>query len=216
MKLFVKQNRIFLSLYLLFLIAGAVIIAVYEKGDEIVYINSLHNSFFNEFFKWTTRLAELPAMLLILLIAVFSSYGRGLLLWLNMFANFAVVQVLKKLVFADQVRPSVFFEGKMPLDFVQGLEIARYHSFPSGHTATAFALFFMLNIITKDKRWSAFLFFVALLVGVSRVYLLQHFFRDVYVGSLIGVLVPSVFYLTFGQSKFYNNLPWKNKALFRK
>jgi membrane-associated phospholipid phosphatase len=61
-----------------------------------------------------------------------------------------------------------------------------------------------------------FLFlFLALLVGISRVYLLQHFFRDVYAGSMVGVVISSVFYLTFVRSGFYNSLHWKDKALLK-
>ncbi len=215
MKTFLYQNRIFLSLYLFFLIAGGIIIGIYEQGDEILYFNSLHTSFLSEIFKRTTQLAEFPLMILILLIAIFQSYGKGLLLWVNSLFIFAGVQFFKKIVFADQVRPSIFFEGKAQLDFVQGIEIARYHSFPSGHTATAFALFFMLSILTKDKRWSFLFFTFALMVGVSRVYLLQHFFRDIYFGSLLAMIITSAFYLTFAQSGFYNNLRWKDKALFK-
>jgi membrane-associated phospholipid phosphatase len=215
LKDFIYGNRVFLLLYLVFLIVGGILIVIYERGDEIIYFNSLHTSFFNHFFRWTTMLAELPAFFLILLVALFSAYGQGLLLWINSLFVFATVQVCKRLIFANEVRPSVFFEGKMNLSFVQGVAIERWHSFPSGHTATAFALFFMLSILTKDKRWSYFLFAVALLVGISRVYLLQHFLRDVYFGSLIGISVTIVFYLSFASSKFYNKLKWKDKALFR-
>jgi membrane-associated phospholipid phosphatase len=215
LKSFFYQNKIFLSLYLVFLIVGGILIRVYEHGDEIIYINSLHTSFFNQLFRWTTMLAELPSMFLLFLIAFFSSYGKGLLLGLNAVFIFVTVQICKLLIFADQVRPAVFFEGKTNLNFVEGVEIARYNSFPSGHTAIAFAMFFMLSILTKDRRWSYVLFIAALLVAISRVYLLQHFLRDVYFGSLIGVLVPMLFYLSFSPSKFYNNLKWKDKALFR-
>jgi membrane-associated phospholipid phosphatase len=215
LKSFIIQNRIFLSLYLLYLIAGGLIIAIGEKGDDIIYINSLHTSFFNNFFRWTTQIAELPATFLILLVATLSRFGNGLLLTTNLFFVFSSVQIFKRIVFADQVRPSLFFEGKLNLDFVAGVEIARYNSFPSGHSATAFAVFFMLSILTKDKRWSYALFALALLVGVSRVYLLQHFFRDIYFGSLIGVTVSALVYLFFAQSGFYNNLSWKDKALIK-
>lgn len=215
LKKFLHQNRVFLFLHLVFLIVGGILIAFYEKGDEILYFNSLHTSFFNEFFKWITRLGESPALFFILLVAVFMGYGRGLLLSLNALLVFAAVQLFKRVLFADQVRPAAFFEGKAPLDFVQGVEVFRDHSFPSGHTAAAFALFFMLNILIKDKRWSPVFFILALLVGISRVYLLQHFLRDVYFGSLLGVLITAAFYLSFGQSDFYKNLSWKDKKLLK-
>ena len=214
MKSFIIKNRFFLALYLLFLITGGALIITYEKGHEILFFSSLHTPFFDMVFKYTTQLAEAPMLFLILLVAVRFSYGKGLLLILNTLLVFAVTALLKNLVFSDHVRPSVFFEGKAPLNFVQGVEIYRYHSFPSGHTSSAFALFFMMSLLVKDKRFAPLFFALALMVGISRVYLLEHFFHDVYAGSIIGVLTTTVFYLTFAQSGFYKSLTWKDKALW--
>lgn len=211
---FLQHNKIFLSLYILFLIGGAFILFEYEKGDEILYANDLHTPFLNQFFKWTTHFAEWPILLFMLIVAIRFSYGRGLLLLVNNTIVLVVTQFLKHIVFPDQNRPSVFFENKLLLNFVEGMEINRYNSFPSGHTAGAFAFFFMLSILVKDKRWSPVFFTAALLVGVSRVYLMQHFFRDVYAGSLVAVSITSVFYLTFVQSGYYNNLHWREHSLY--
>ncbi len=215
MKTFLNENKIFLLLYLLFFICGAGIIGVFEKGDEILYFSSLHNSFFNQFFRWTSFIAEAPAFVLVFLLVLFSGYGHGLLLLLNLSVNALAVQFLKLAVFPNQVRPVVFFQGKSPLDFVPGVEIFHQHSFPSGHTTIAFALFFMLSLFTKNKKWSIVFFLSALLIGISRVYLLEHFFRDVYAGSLLGMTITTVFWLTFAQSNFYKNLKWKDKALLK-
>lgn len=216
MRTFSAQNKLFLGLYLVFLLVGSVLIATMERGSEILYFNSLHTPFFDTFFKTVTQLAEAPLLLLSLLVAIRYSYGKGIILALNSGLVFAVTSALKHLVFDDQVRPSVFFSGKETLHFVQGLEVLKYNSFPSGHTAGAFGFFFMLSVLVHEKKWSALFFALALLVGISRVYLLQHFFRDVYAGSLVGVLVSSVFYLTFVRSGFYNNLAWKDKALLKR
>ena len=163
-----------------------------------------------------TQLAEFPLLLLILVIAIRFSYGKGIILALNTMLVFTATGVLKYFVFANQVRPSVFFSGRATLHFVPGLEVLRYNSFPSGHTAGAFGLFFMLSLLLHDKRWSALFFIIALLVGISRVYLLEHFFRDVYAGSMVGVGISTIFYLTFVRSGFYNSLHWKDKALLKK
>ena len=186
----------------------------FEKGHEIIFFNSLHTPFLDQVFKYTTQLAEAPMLFLILIVAVRFSFGKGLLLTINTLLVFAVTAALKNMVFSDHVRPSVFFEGKAQLNFVKGVEIYRYHSFPSGHTSSAFALFFMLSILTTDKKWSFLFFFLALMVGISRVYLLEHFFHDVYAGSIIGIATTTLFYLTFAQSGFYKNLTWKDKALW--
>ena len=214
MKQFFQQNKIFLILYLLFLIAGFALITNYEHGHEILLFNALHTQFFDQLFKYITKLAEAPLLFLIVVVAIRFSYGKGLLLGLNALLVFAVTALLKNFAFAEQVRPSVFFEGKTQLNFVQGVEIYRYHSFPSGHTSSAFALFFLMSILMKDKKWAPVFFILALLVAVSRVYLLEHFFRDVYAGSIIGVICTMAFYLTFGQSVFYKSIVWKDKALW--
>ncbi len=183
----------------------------YEKGHEILFFSSIHTPFFNHVFRYVTQLAEAPVLFLVIVLNMRFNYGRGLLLALNTLLVFAVTAVLKNM-FSNHVRPSVFFEGKEPLNFVQGVEVLRYHSFPSGHTSSAFALFFMMSILFKDKKWAPVFFTLALLVGISRVYLLQHFFHDVYAGAFIGVFTTAAFYLTFAQSPLYQNIKWKDKA----
>jgi membrane-associated phospholipid phosphatase len=43
------------------------------------------------------------------------------------------------------------------------------------------------------------------LVGISRLYLLQHFYEDVYAGAIVGMLISFVVY--------YGNEKWKNKRI---
>jgi len=216
LKSFLKENRIFFLLYAAFLVAGAAIIATLEHGSEILYFNALHTPQLNSFFKAVTQLAEAPLFMLAIIIAIRFSYGKGLVLAVNALLVLGFTTFLKHIVFDGVIRPSVFFEGKVTLNFVQGLEVLRHNSFPSGHTAGAFGAFCMLSLLVTNKKWSYLFFTVALLVGVSRVYLLQHFFRDIYAGSLVGVVVSSVFYLTFVRTGWYNNLHWKDKALLKK
>lgn len=163
-----------------------------------------------------TKIAEGPGLIFILLITVYSAYGKGLLMLINILATSAVVQFLKHIVFSNQVRPVEFFKETHELIFVPGLEMARYNSFPSGHTAAAFAMFFTLSLFAKNRYWGFVFFALAMLVGISRVYLMQHFFRDVYVGSIIGVFVPALLWLTFAQSNFYQSLKWRDRSLFKR
>lgn len=213
MKHFFIENKFFFTLYFIFLCIGAIIIGCFEKGNEILYFNSLHTPFFDTIFKWITRLAEGPMFLFIILITIRVSYGKGLVLTINAGFVFAVTFFLKMYVFEDAMRPSVLFEGKVPLNFVRGVDVLRLNSFPSGHTSSAFGVFFMLSLLTKNKRFGILFFTLALAVGISRVYLLQHFFRDIYAGSLVGVMVSAIFYLTFVRSKFYENISWREKKL---
>jgi membrane-associated phospholipid phosphatase len=70
-----------------------------------------------------------------------------------------------------------FFHWPCPFD-------SRYHSFPSGHAATAFALAAALSRAAPGRRrvWLA----VAAGVGASRVVLNAHFLSDVVAGGLLG------------------------------
>ena len=63
---------------------------------------------------------------------------------------------------------------------------ANFHSFPSGHTNTAFAL--ALSVSFLLPRWRIGLLTAAAVVGFSRVALNAHFFTDVLGGAALAVL----------------------------
>lgn len=60
-------------------------------------------------------------------------------------------------------------------------------SFPSGHTASAFAG--AVAIMIHDRRWGSFALAYAILVGVSRLYLCVHWPTDVLAGAIVGAAV---------------------------
>ncbi len=59
------------------------------------------------------------------------------------------------------------------------------HSFPSGHTTTAFAFATAIGILYPRARW--ILYPLATLVGISRIYLGAHFPLDVLGGAVLGI-----------------------------
>lgn len=121
-------------------------------------------------------------------------YRYALIVGFSNFAASMLTQALKKMVFNDSLRPKKFFEGMHDIYLVPGVENHLHHSFPSGHATSAFALYFSLALIVKSNKLKLLLFLIALFAAYSRVYLSQHFFEDIYVGSIIGV---GVTFLTF-------------------
>ena len=87
---------------------------------------------------------------------------------------------------------------------VLGKELREY-SFPSGHTLSAFTAASYLSLVLK--RWSPLFFSIALLTGLSRIYVGAHFPLDVLGGMLIGIAVTIPFCLLADKFVF--------RALFR-
>jgi membrane-associated phospholipid phosphatase len=85
----------------------------------------------------------------------------------------------------------------------------RAHSFPSGHSASAFALFFSLAHITRQRSWEVFWLIMAVAVSYSRVYLSQHFLIDILGGSLIGIIAGILSLIILKRI----NKPWLEKNL---
>ncbi len=134
----------------------------------------------------------MPLLAVIILLVV--KYRYAFFIAVSNIVSSTITQVLKRTFFNDELRPKKFFEGVHDLYFVPGVENYSYNSFPSGHTTTAFSLYFAFALLVKNKTLKCILFVTALLVSYSRIYLSQHFFADVYVGSLIGVTVTFIVY----------------------
>ena len=93
---------------------------------------------------------------------------------------------LKRVVFPDELRPIGVLMDKVHV--IKNFKVHRMHSFPSGHTSTAFTLALLLAYIVHKNFWTFFFPTVAFFVGYSRVYLAQHFVTDVFAGMLVGII----------------------------
>ncbi len=215
MKAIFLNNRGFFLPYLIFIILGAVLIGMNTKTTLHLGFNSFHNHFFDIFFQYFTWLGDGVTWILAVLILCAVKYRYAMIIGLSCLISSMITQLLKRTVFSDMVRPRRFFEGVHEIYFVPGVENYTNNSFPSGHTTAAFSLFLGLALISKKNNLKWIYFILALLVAYSRVYLSQHFFGDIYAGSIIAVSTTlAVFY--FLQKSTRSWLEGSTNTIFKK
>lgn len=206
-----KINRLYsypgMILYYFFLISGCFLLFLHDKGEWVIWLNQHSTSLLDLLFMNWTYLGDGILFGLLVVFFIFRSYFFLLLTIISVIIQTLFVQGLKRYVFSDLVRPKLFFENFMDFHQIEGIDIHAHHAFPSGHTATAFSIALILSIYVKNKKWSLVFILAAALVGISRIYLLQHFFIDVYFGSLFGIIsVLLSIYLLMTHKSFYHNL----------
>jgi membrane-associated phospholipid phosphatase len=196
-----KKNSLYLVSYFVLLIAGLIPVLMYSKTDVHLFLNRFHDPFFDVFFKYSTALGSGITAVIISIILLFVRIRYSLILFSAYAGSGIIVQLLKHVVFPGIDRPVEFFKTTGELYLVQGVEFHNHFSFPSGHAATAFAIFGLLAAITSRKLLKLFFLFCAVMVSYSRVYLSQHFLEDILFGSVLGILSVIIFYWYFHRLK---------------
>jgi len=95
---------------------------------------------------------------------------------------------------AGRARPYASIDNAANFGFLRGLRDDKYRSFPSGHTASAFA--FAATVSSETQRWwpstrwiiGPILYSGATLTGMSRIYNEAHWASDVMAGAALGTL----------------------------
>jgi membrane-associated phospholipid phosphatase len=210
----IKANFPFFLPYLLFLLIGGILQFIYNKADLFFLINGNHSSAADYFFKYITHTGDGVFYILLIVLLALISYRKALI-GISCYAVSALVaQVLKRLVFADNLRPRTFFEhSQQAIHAVDGVTLHSHNSFPSGHATSAFSLFCLLSILSRNKQLGFVWFSLAVVASYSRVYLSQHFFGDVYAGSVIGVVSTLVLYIWLDKLFHRNSREWHSKGL---
>lgn len=109
-----------------------------------------------------------------------------------------LIYVLKDYVIGNIPRPTKLLPLETYVHILKDRTIYKEnYTFPSGHTAFAFAIMGLAAIITKNRLYTILYFFIALGCAFSRLYLLQHFFIDIYCGAILGYLIALFVYSLF-------------------
>ena len=169
-------------------IGTGILILVLGKNGAFQLINSNHNEIADQFFKYFTHYgdglmwAPLGIYCFFYKIKYFIAVIAGVLI------STILAQFLKRVVYPDELRPISYLSEIFPVHVVDGVTMRKVHSFPSGHTTTAFTMALIMAYMINRKAWSVILPLLALLAGYSRVYLAQHFPTDIFAGMCIGIV----------------------------
>ena len=174
--------------FLVICLTGLALLPFYKKGAIELIINAYHHPVLDDFFRMITHLGDGLILIIPIILFIFHKYCYLVLLTLSTLIHLVLVHIGKKWIFQGMPRPAEFFKD-ISFYEVPGIQLHHWGSFPSGHTTTAFMLasFFYL-VLPKKIKIHAFLMGIASIVGLSRVYLMQHFLMDIWAGAILGVV----------------------------
>ncbi|RZK42519.1 MAG: phosphatase PAP2 family protein [Pedobacter sp.] len=203
----IKRLRLYFTTLILFVLFACIFLWLFPKKEGFLLLNLHHSYFLDISFRLLTNLGDgLVSLLFILAFVIRKSRKKAITLLLA-YASSSILAQVAKWIF-DLPRPRLFLD-QLNVDypnFVDGVILYDHHSFPSGHTASAFALATVLVLIFKKKKISGICILLAIIVGYSRIYLAQHFLMDVLVGAILGTSCALVsYYQVYDRKLFRSN-----------
>ncbi len=210
------DNPWFVIPALLFLNAGLLLAYFIPYGHEILLLNGLREEPFNTLFRFFTILGEFYPFVIFGIAAMFWRYRFAVLIALTGLITLPTVYLLKEQVGAD--RPITWFKNRGMRESVVTVPDVDLNtgqtSFPSGHTMAAFGLYSLLALMAgkKHPRWGAAFALLAILVGISRIFLVQHFLADILAGSVLGLAVSWLVWRLNGAA-FFRRLHFLDKRI---
>lgn len=165
--------------FLVIFLLGAVLFPFYEKGTLELTMNQLHHPIWDVLFSKLTHLGDGLILIIPFVLLAFHKAFNLILFVFSSFIHLILVHIGKYWVFPGMPRPAEFLK-EVAFYEVPGIDLHHWGSFPSGHTTTAFMLASCTYLLLTKKFHVHFLLMgIAFFIGLSRVYLMQHFFMDI-------------------------------------
>lgn len=175
-------------IFLIFILISVFFVSLYNKHELHLILNKFHTPFFDIFFKYVTFLGDGVMFGFVAIFFLFFKKKVAYAIVVSGILTLLIVHLFKKVFFLGILRPAGFF-GEENIHLVEGVKMAYTNSFPSGHTATAFAIFTIFCFYFSKSNSQYLWITLAILTGISRVYLSQHYWIDIFVGSLLGIII---------------------------
>ncbi|MGB0390691.1 MAG: phosphatase PAP2 family protein [Salibacteraceae bacterium] len=215
----IKKYAGFFIPYLVFLVFGAYFLLSFNRIDTHIICNQFVQEKLNPFFIYSTYLGDGNAILIVAIALLFFSFKHAIYVGMAGAFSGSITGLLKNYAFDDVHRPHYmfkFFVDRYDLNLVlPPAEMHIHNSFPSGHTTGAFCLMVALMLVLNKPKLAILFFLVALIGGLSRVYLSQHFFVDIYFGSMVGTFGALTIWKLFAFLDSKYSVTWWNKSLIK-
>ena len=190
---FFKTNPVYWFILCIFLAISSMYALLVPAKDSFIQLNPVHTLYLDTFFLNYTILGDgVFSIALFLILLLMERTTLAVQVLISYLFSGLLVQVIKHAIRAP--RPHAVFDNDAYPYFLDGITYSGLNSFPSGHTASVFALATLLALHDKNATRSASYLFLAIITGYSRIYLGQHFMADVAAGAFIGVLCAMVIY----------------------
>ena len=187
-KFFTGNFRYFMIPFIGLMIAGAISLLLLKKGDIVLAVNNASELRFDHFFLFVTRLGLGGTIAIVAVLFALYKFRWSVLILIDLILTGIFTNLFKEVFFHLSVRPLDYFLYDDFHRFLYDVPLSYYNTFPSGHTTAIFGFCSLLALLLNRKYTGIALFFLACLVGFSRIYLLQHFFIDTYFGALMGII----------------------------
>jgi membrane-associated phospholipid phosphatase len=183
-----NHNKIYFGGLIIILITSIFFLVLNGKEAAFISLNSYHPFYLNVFFINFTFMGDgvFALCLVAAIIYYFKKRKLGFALLYSFLISGLAVQIIKNIV--NSTGPKLYFEAGTYLNFINDVTLGGHAGFPSGHTASAFAIATVLALMMKNKKLQLLILMAAILVGYSRIYLAQHFLVDVIIGALLGTV----------------------------
>ena len=200
--------------YLVILCICLIIKLVFTREEIYFTVNGLNSPLADFLAPFATDLGNGWTAIAISAILALFSYRKAFILATAYGVTSISAQILKFIF--DAPRPILYFKVQLArIHFVRGVDMLRVHSFPSGHTVTAFTMAVIFTYWSKNKAWGPVFLLIAFIVGYSRMYLSEHFFEDVTAGSVIGVILTVIWLYWLDNKAFIQSPKWQKGLLIK-
>lgn len=204
----ISDNKYFIVPFIILFSLFLTLLGFQGNDRLFLEVNGVHSKITDFLFLYLTNFGNGVIAFLLVIILLWVSFREAITFLFLTIVLTILVDVLKKFIFPGFDRP-VWYFGASALHLISGYQPPLLHTFPSGHSVTAFSMCLYLSFLVHKKLVKLMLFIVAAFIGYSRIYLSAHFPFDVIFGALIGVVITT---LVFQQSRRLEN-SWIDKRL---